>query len=91
MMRKQTIRYDSLVDALVAVSKRLSRHETHYGLESEEFFNRYSRGQMADEADFVEWANDYQHYLAIRGKIEQCFRQPSFVFPDAESSRWCDR
>jgi hypothetical protein len=45
-MRKQTIQYDSRVDALVAVSKRLSRYETRYGLESEEFFNRYSGGQM---------------------------------------------
>jgi hypothetical protein len=70
-MRKQTIEYDSLVDALVAVSKRLSRYETHYGMESEEFFNRYDSGQMADEVDFVEWANDYRHYLAIRGELEK--------------------
>ncbi len=27
-MRKQTIQYDSRVDALVAVAKRLSRHAT---------------------------------------------------------------
>ena len=74
MMRKQTIQYDSLVDALVAVSKRLSRYETRYHLESEEFFNGYSRGQMADEADFVEWANDYRHYLVIRSQIDQCVR-----------------
>jgi hypothetical protein len=73
-MRKQTIEYDSLVDALVAVSKRLSRYETRYGMESEEFFNRYSRGQMADEVDFVEWANDYRHYLAIHGEVEKRVR-----------------
>lgn len=73
-MRKQTIQYDSRVDALVAVSKRLSRYETRYGLESEEFFNRYSGGRMADETDFVEWANDYRHYLAIRGELEQRLR-----------------
>lgn len=70
-MRKQTIQYDSPVDALIAVSKRLSRYETHYRLESEEFFNSYKNGQMADETDFVEWANDYQHYLAIRRELEQ--------------------
>jgi hypothetical protein len=70
-MRKQTIQYDSPVDALVAVSKRLSRYETHYHLKSEEFFNRYSGGQIVDETDFVEWANDYQHYLAIRRELEQ--------------------
>jgi hypothetical protein len=70
-MRKQTIQYDSLVDALIAVSKRLSQYETRYRLESEEFFNGYKNGQMADETDFVEWANDYQHYLAIRRELEQ--------------------
>ncbi len=66
MMRKQTIQYDSPVDALVAVSKRLSGYETRYRLESEEFLNSYKNGQIADEIDFIEWANDYQHYLAIR-------------------------
>jgi len=73
-MRKQTIEYDSLVDTLVAVSKRLSRYENRYGMESEEFFNRYSSGQMADEVDFVEWVNDYRHYLAIRGEVEKRVR-----------------
>ncbi len=73
-MRKQTIQYDSPVDALIAISKRLSRYETRHSLESEEFFNRYNSGQMADETDFVEWANDYQHYLAIRRELEQRLR-----------------
>ena len=73
-MRKQTIEYDSRVDALVAVSKRLSRYEIRYGMESEEFFNRYNSRQMADEIDCVEWANDYRHYLAIRGEVEKRVR-----------------
>jgi len=29
---------------------------------------------MEDSADFVEWANDYQHYLAIRLEIEERLR-----------------
>jgi hypothetical protein len=70
-MQKQTIQYDSVVDALVAVAKRLSRYEIHYNMESEDFFNRYSNGQMGDDLDFVEWANDYQHFLAIRSEVEK--------------------
>ncbi|MFO1433939.1 MAG: hypothetical protein U1F76_28230 [Candidatus Competibacteraceae bacterium] len=66
-MRKQTIQYDSVVDALVAVAKRLSHYESRYHIESEDFFNRYTSGQIGDELDFVEWANDYRHYLVIRG------------------------
>jgi len=73
-MRKQTIQYHSPVDALVALTRRLIRYEIRYGLESEAFFERYSHGQIADEADFVEWANDYQHYLALRNEIDQSLR-----------------
>jgi hypothetical protein len=70
-MRKQRDEYDTPVDALVAVAKRLSLYENRYHLTSEEFFNGYQNGRMEDSKDFVEWANDYQHYLAIRLEIEK--------------------
>ncbi len=69
-MRKQTIEYDSLVDALVAIATRLSVYEGRYQMASEEFFEKFSKGQSEDSEDFVEWANDYQHYMAIRRDIE---------------------
>ncbi len=37
-MRKQRIEYDSPVDALVAVAKRLNMYETRYKIISEEFY-----------------------------------------------------
>ena len=70
-MRKQTIQYSSPVDALIAVSKRLSIYEHQHKMESEAFFDRYSRGELGDAVDFVEWANDYRHYIALRQEIEQ--------------------
>jgi hypothetical protein len=73
-MRKQTIQYGSVIDALVAVAKRLNRYEIRYNMESEDFFNRYNSGQMGDEFDLVEWANDYRHYLAIRSEVEKHVR-----------------
>ena len=69
-MRKQRIRYDSPVDALVAIAKRLSIYEGQYQMASEEFFDKFSKGHSEDSEDFVEWANDYQHYMAIRREIE---------------------
>ncbi len=69
-MRKQRIEYDSPVDSLVAVAKRLSSYESQYQMASEEFFDKFSKGQSEDSEDFVEWANDYQHYIAIRCEIE---------------------
>ena len=73
-MRKQKIEYDSPVDALVAIAKRLSIYEGRYQMASEEFFDKFSKGQSEDSEDFVEWANDYQHYMAIRREIEAQLR-----------------
>jgi len=71
MMRKQTIEYTSPLDALVAVTKRLSTYESQQQMDSEEFFDRYSRSKLADDTVFVEWANDYRHYLELRQKLEK--------------------
>jgi len=70
-MKKERIQYTSSVDALVAVAKRLSLYENRHHMTSEEFFNSYEKGRMEDSMDFVEWANDYRHYLTIRLEIEK--------------------
>lgn len=57
-MRKVRTEYDSRVDALVAVSKRLSVYEGRNKMESEVFFDRFVKGQTEDSEEFVEWAND---------------------------------
>ena len=70
-MKKSIINYDSIIDALVAVSKRLSSYEERYQMVSEDFYYKFKKGQVSDEIDFVEWSNDYQHYLAIRHELEK--------------------
>ncbi|MDB9312091.1 hypothetical protein PN462_03180 [Spirulina sp. CS-785/01] len=64
-MQKQQIVYTSLLDALIAVTKRLSIYETQYSMDSEQFFDSYCKGQLSDEEIFVEWANDYRHFLEL--------------------------
>lgn len=70
-MRKQKSEYDSPVDAIVAIAKRLSVYEDRHQMTSEDFFDKYGKGQLEDSIDFVEWSNDYQHYMAIRLEIEK--------------------
>jgi len=70
-MQKKTVEYDSSIDALVAVAKRLSSYEDRLHMTSEEFFDKFSKGQLEDDIQFVEWSNDYQHYMAIRLAIER--------------------
>ncbi|RLC13950.1 MAG: hypothetical protein DRI57_15330 [Deltaproteobacteria bacterium] len=70
-MQKQRIEYDSPVDALIAITKRLTGYENRYATDSEDFFDKYGKGLMEDSADFIDWSNYYQHYMAIRNKIER--------------------
>ena len=69
-MRKQIIEYTSSLDALIALAKQLSVYEAQYNMESDEFFTQYSQGKTTDDEVFVEWANNYQHYLTIHQDVE---------------------
>jgi hypothetical protein len=71
MAQKQRVSYDSALDALVAVVKQLSIYEDHHKISSEDFFHRFSSGQMGDATEFIEWSNAYQHFLALRSTIEK--------------------
>lgn len=69
-MKKQRIEYDSPVDAIVAIARRLSLYEERHGMSFETFLDKFSKGQMEDSLDSVEWASDYQHYLALKPDVE---------------------
>ena len=53
-MRKQRTEYDSPVDALIAITRSLSGYEDRYRISSEEFFDKFCKGQMEDSVDFGE-------------------------------------
>ncbi|MBU2572311.1 MAG: hypothetical protein KJ725_20220 [Gammaproteobacteria bacterium] len=69
-MRKQTIQYSSPLDALIEIAKRLSIRASQHHTDSEEFFYRYSQRKMPDDAELVEWVNDYRHYLHLHQELD---------------------
>lgn len=46
--------------ALEVLEKDLRDFEARYAMDSDSFFERYNRGQLGDEADFVEWGALYK-------------------------------
>lgn len=70
-MKKQTILYTSKLDALIAIAKRLSLYESQQKMDSEEFFYQYNQGLLSDDILFIEWANDYQHYIALHQELSE--------------------
>ena len=43
-------------------------------MSSESFFDQYHKGLLADDIAYVEWSNDYRHYLALRRELEDKLR-----------------
>ena len=72
--KKQRDIYTSPLDALVSVSKQLSLYENQRGMDSETLFDRYQKGLVGDEAISIEWANAYQHYVALHQQLESQLR-----------------
>lgn len=70
-MRKQRTEYKAPLDALIAVTKRLNAYEERFKIDSEDFYDRFSKGALEDSIDFTEWSNDYRHYLNLKFKIEK--------------------
>lgn len=70
-MKKRRVEYDSSLDALVAISKRLSNLEESHHMSSEEFYDKFSKGLMDDSIELIEWANDYRHYLAVYRTLDR--------------------
>lgn len=70
-MPKQIIEYATPLETLVALAKRLSAYELQYQMPSETFSDKFNKGQLDDRIDFIEWANDYEHFLDIRVEIEE--------------------
>lgn len=62
-MTIQRVVYASSVDALTALVRSLVEYEKRHGMTSADFYARYENGELRDAAEFVEWAEDYQHYL----------------------------
>jgi hypothetical protein len=70
-MQKQRIEYDSPVDAIVTIAKRLSAYEARHQMSTEDFFDKFTKGLIDDSIDFVEWANDYRHCMALKLELEK--------------------
>jgi hypothetical protein len=59
----QTITYLSPLDALIAITKRLSLYENQYKLDSEEFFHQYRQGKTSDKIEFIEIVRCNRAYI----------------------------
>ena len=72
-MQEQTVEFQSPIDTLVAISRRLSAYEARFERSTEEFFEGFTKGHCDGSIDFVEWANDYRHFLSLKFILEKAW------------------
>lgn len=53
---------DKTITEVKSLKDELLRFEKNYKMSSDEFFQRFERGEMGDEEDYFEWSAMYQMY-----------------------------
>jgi hypothetical protein len=48
----------------------LSQFEGKYGIPSDEFFNRFEKGELGDDGDYFEWSAIFQMYKRATERLK---------------------
>ena len=68
----------SPLDDLLEIIWQLAELEQKYDMKSADFIEKFRRGEMGDEMDFIWWASIYDLYLGLRERIERALIKPTF-------------
>lgn len=79
----------SPVDDLVELAQQLAFMENKYGMKSADFYEKYNKGEMGDDVDFVWWASLYDLFTDLRGQIERVLMKASVR--DAETQEVAEK
>ena len=61
----------SPLDELLEMLRTLVSYEQKYQMRSEEFYERYRRGELEDKGDFIMWVGKYQVFLNFKADLER--------------------
>ncbi len=54
---------------LEELKKELKKYEEQFKMRSEDFFSKFSAGELGDSADFFEWSALYKMYLRASERL----------------------
>ena len=50
------------------IAARLKEYEQRYGMTTEEFHQKFTKGEIEETREFVEWHLEYRLYLHVTGQ-----------------------
>jgi hypothetical protein len=69
-MLAEAIAESNPVDELLTLAKELQEYERQHEMTSQEFFERYQRGELGDDVEFIEWAGTYRIFQRLKHRVE---------------------
>ena len=69
-MLAEAIAESNPVDELLTLAKELQEYERKHEMTSQEFFERYQRGELNDHMEFIEWAGTYRIFQRLKYRVE---------------------
>jgi uncharacterized membrane protein YccC len=72
--RALTNEYKRLQLELRMTEEKIRRFEEKYGMSSSEFLERYTRGELGDEEELMEWYGELKFLERIRRELEELER-----------------
>jgi hypothetical protein len=71
----------------VQLVRDLTLLEQKHGLSSAEFYERYQRGEMGDEIEFMRWASKFEIYEEMKEDLDKTFSLlEQYALPSPASS-----
>jgi hypothetical protein len=61
------------IDDFVQLVRDLTLLEQKHGMSSAEFYERYQRGEMGDEMEFMRWATKFEIYEEMKEDLDNTF------------------
>jgi hypothetical protein len=58
------------IDELLELHQELCVLEGKYGMTSNEFYEKYQRGEMGDDAEVMHWAATYHAFVELKSRVE---------------------
>ena len=63
--------YKRLQLELKITEEKIKRFENKYGMSSSEFMERYTRGELGDKEEYMEWYGELKFLESIRNELEE--------------------
>ncbi len=68
---KEAMERNTPVDDLCELVEELILYEQKYGVKSPIFYDKFMRGEMGDDMDFIGWAGAYKRFSRLKERIEK--------------------